>query len=61
MDVAAIAAFLVAAKAETTRSAVSTEMTRQALKQGESVVSLLSEGLQAAPPAGMGQAFDRTV
>lgn len=59
MDVATIAAFLVAARSETTRASVSTEMTRQALKQGEAVVDLLSSGLQAAPPAGTGQVVDR--
>lgn len=58
MDVAAIAAFLVAARTETTRSSISTEMTRQALKQGETVVDLLSSGLKAAPPPGTGQVVD---
>jgi hypothetical protein len=67
MDVAGIAAFLVAAQQQNTRMAVATAMVKQQQSQDQALLGILGEGLangqalQAAAPDGMGLSVDMTV
>ena len=67
MDVADIAAFLVAAQRQNTRMDVTMAVIKQQQSQDQALLDILGEGLmngealQAAAPEGMGLAVDVTV